>query len=141
MKTRIVLVAVLILSVITSAVSQRTVKTFASKEVRLEAAKNNVMVGLRSENNGVVEAAIMFTAKLKMIEPESDISKLQSALDHISISHPSPAIRYKASIASHICSDPNWFMYNNRLVTSETDQFFPIAAERLQQKMFGLNTL
>ncbi len=66
-------------------------------------------------------------------------TELQEELDELSVTHPSATVRYKAYIASCICSDPEWFAQESSVVTADEDQFFISAAHRLQQKLFGLN--
>lgn len=105
---------------------------------RLERAKKNIAAGIRSHNDGLVESSCMLVAKLKMRYPHEPVSELKSLLDSISIADSSEGIRFKASLSSYICSDPKWFAADSSIAAADAEQFFPRAAQRLQQKMFGL---
>ncbi len=106
---------------------------------RFERAKKNIATGMRSKNDGLMEASFMLAAKIKMRYPGEPIAELKSFLDSISVADGSETIRYKASVASHICNDPEWFAMDSAVSGADAEHFFPFAARRLQQKMFGLN--
>lgn len=115
-------------------------KKFATLEQKVELTKKNLIMGLNSDNTGLIESCIKLAAKIKLYLPSTDIAKVQEVLDELSITHRSPTVRYKAYIASNICSDPEWYAQENSVITADEDQFFINAAHRLQQKLFGLNS-
>lgn len=106
---------------------------------RLERTKKNIATGMRSKNDGLMESSFMLAAKMKMRYPGEPIAELKSLLDSISVVDGSETIRYKASLSSYICSDPEWFAMDSAVASADAEHFFPLAARRLQQKMFGLN--
>lgn len=107
---------------------------------RFEKVKKNIVVGMRSSNYGLMEASFMLAAKMKMEYPQEPIVELKSILDSISIADASEGIRFKAYLSSYICGDPEWFAVDSSIAVADAEHFFPRAAQRLQQKMFGLNT-
>jgi hypothetical protein len=111
-----------------------------SVESRIERAKKNMLVGIRLENEGVVEAIIYRMALIKMRYPATDFSKLQSILDDYAISYPIERIRYKAYIVSNILHDPSWYARDESLTQAQVESFFTLAAVRLQDKLLGANT-
>ena len=112
----------------------------ATLESKIEYAKKNYTVALQSDNTGLVESTIKMIAKMKLRSPSADVEQLQEQLNEISVTHPSATVRYKAYIASSICSDPEWFTQETSVVSADEKQFFINAAQRLQQKLFGANT-
>ena len=140
MKTRIAAFVIAVIIAANLGYSQVPQKKFATKEQKVELAKKNLMIGLHSENTGLVESCVKMVAKVKLFAPSADVAELQEVLDELSVTHPSATVRYKAYIASNICSDPEWFAKENSVVTADEDQFFIKAARRLQQKLFGLNS-
>jgi hypothetical protein len=105
---------------------------------RLERAKKNIAAGMRSKNDGLMEASFMLVAKMKMKFPEESVAALKSILDSIAVADGTEAVRYKAYLSSHICSDPDWFAMDSAIASADVEQFFPAAARRLQQKIFGM---
>lgn len=106
---------------------------------RFERAKKNIATGMRSKNDGLMECSFMLAAKMKMKYPGEQIAELKSILDSISVADDAEAIRYKASLSSHIVSDPEWFAMDSAVCCADAEHFFSGAARRLQQKMFGMN--
>jgi len=131
-----VLLAMSIFIVTLPSLSQTRVFT---PEMRIDYAKKNALMGLRSGNNGVVESTMMFVGKMKMSYPSAEIDQLLRLIDGIAATHSSASMRFKAYIVSNICTDPMWYAGEEFLDASEPDLFYGAAAIRLQQKLFGLN--
>ena len=83
-----------------------------------------MIVGLRLKNDGAIESAIMFTAKLKLVDSSVDITKLQNMMEQLSVTHPSPVIRYEAFLASNICSNPGLYLQEKLLQVDYPVTFF-----------------
>jgi hypothetical protein len=115
-------------------------KVFGFAE-RIEIAKGNCVMGMKSENDGLVKGCIALAAKIKLRIPSTDIEEIEKMLTELSEEHFSPVVRYEAYIALQICNDPEWFAEDTHVTTAENEQFFIAAANRLQQKLFGLNSL
>jgi hypothetical protein len=139
MKTRLTIIALALITAASFGFSKEPAKKFATIEQRIKLGTMNYAVGLESDNDGLVESCIKMIAKMKLQVPTADVTDLQETLDEMSVSHPSPTVRYKAYIASSICSDPAWF---TQMQDADNDsEFFIHAANRLQEKLFGLNSL
>ena len=139
MKTRIAVIALTALIAVN--VSFGKAPRFETLESKIEYAKKNYAVGLQSDNTGLVESTIKMIAKMKLQAPSADVTQLQKRLNEISVNHPSATVRYKAYISSSICADPEWFAKEKSVVNADEEQFFINADQRLQQKLFGANTL
>lgn len=138
--THNVMIMLIILGVTGTALAQTNAK-FATPDARIAFAKKNIAMGLQSKNSGVVESSLMLVAKMKMQYPGTDIAELVPLIDAVAVGHPSEKLRFKAYIASIICTDPLWFSQEYQLETPEAGEFFIAAARRLQQKMIGMNTV
>ncbi len=141
MKTRALQCIAAMMIVGTVLTAQPPIKILDAKEKRLEYAKKNFIMGLRSDNYGVIESTLMMIAKMKITNRFTGISDLQLVIDSLSIASPLPSLRYKAFLVSAVCSDPEWFSAETRLNTSEMELFFLNTSQRLQQKMLGLSSL
>ena len=107
---------------------------------RIESASRNYAAGLRSENQGVVESTIQRIAKMKLQVPDANTDELREELNHVSVRHQSPVVRFKAYIAACICNDPEWFAQDRILAEADGDRIFIYAIERLEQKVFSTTT-
>lgn len=140
MKTRFTIAAIAFIAVIHFSTAQETAKKFTTMEQKIEFAKKNIKNGLLSDNDGVLESAMRLTAQIKLRYPATDVKELAAILDKISVSHPSGRVRYKAYIASNICSDPQWYNEDVRVAKATEEDFFRVASERLQQKLYSVNS-
>ena len=138
MNTRIVTVMCAVLIAANLCFGRDDAKERKVFERRIESAKKNLIVGLRSQNRGVVEASVKMTASIKLLVPSEDMSELEEELNVLSTRDPSPIVRYKAYIASSICSNPEWFVHWIDS-SSDDDAFYINAGDRLRQKLFGMN--
>lgn len=114
-------------------------KKFATADEKVAFATKNLMKGLNSNNPGVVEASIRLTAQMKMKYPDADVTTLQDVLNSIATTHKSGCVRYQAYIASNICSDPVWYSIDQNVVNADQENFFRVASNRLQQRLYSTN--
>ncbi len=108
-------------------------------ESKIAFGKKNILLGLRSNNVGVIEASLLLMAKIKLDFPESNTSDVQPVLDSLALLGSSSALRYKAYLISNICDNPQWFSKEDMLWSSETNGFFLSASRHLQNKLLGIN--
>lgn len=137
MKTRILIMSIVTFAFAASMVAQDSVKKFPTNEVRIAFAKKNIIMGLRSDNAGLIEASMILISKIKMSFPETNVAEIRTVIDSLALASPSGTLRYKAYLASNICADPEWFAIDNALYTLETDWFFASASRLLGQKMLA----
>lgn len=100
-------------------------------------AKKNLLMGLRSGNNGVMESSLILISKIKINFCETNVAEIRNVIDSLALASPSGAFRYKAYLVSNICAYPEWFAIDNALNTLERDLFFVSASRLLQQKMLA----
>lgn len=139
--TTIAALASVVIFALNVANGQNSLPKHATLEQKAEFAKKNLMIGLHSENAGLLESSIKLIAIIKIRVPSVDLTELQGELEKLSVTHPSATVRYKAYLAASVCSDCEWFAQDNSLVTTDDDQFFIGVAQRLQQKLFGFSSL
>jgi hypothetical protein len=141
MKTRIAVITVTIVLALQLGLGKEPAKRAVTFEERIELAKKNCVIALHSDNDGVVEASIALVAKITLVSPSIDMKQVRDILNQLMVGHPSASVRYRAYIASTIVADPEWFAQDTSVTTAEGEQFFIAAINRLQQKLFGLNSL
>lgn len=111
-----------------------------ARNVQIETGIGNYLMGLRSDNGGIVESSIMGIVKLKVLYPYIAFREIESVLDSLSKDGKTPTIRYKAYLASSVCENPLWFADQKELQHLHTDEFFVPIAKKLQERMLGLRT-
>jgi hypothetical protein len=148
MKARTMLAAALLIGAVTlPAVAQeeRTPKSeqtyFSSldsyRHANLTVLCRNFRACLDSQNDGVVESAIAHIIRMKMYLKSEDFTDLKSAIDWLSVAGRTPAIRYKAYLASLVLDNPNWFKDECCKEYSGAEEMFTTLAKRLQQTLIG----
>jgi hypothetical protein len=137
MRHRTIITAVVLMTAIATGAAMEPAKKFTSVEQKIEYMKKNLAVALRSENAGLVEAAMRGVAQLKMNYPSTEVGTLKETLEKISVEHPSGTVRYKAYIASAVCSEPGWYALDAAVTAADPDDFFIAASHRLQQKLLS----
>lgn len=133
----IVVVAIFAIQI---AAAQAPVKKFTTDEKKIEFASKNLLVGLRSDNQGLIEAALRVSAKLKMRYPAADVSVLVNEMQNIFEDHPKGSTRYKAYIAISICENPEWYLADEKLAAADEDDFFKKASSRMQEQLLSVYT-
>lgn len=76
-------------------------------ETRIEKAKKNYLDCLHESNEGVVQSTIGIVLQWKLINPQEDLSHLERKINDLALNGSSPAIRFKASLASLVMENPN----------------------------------
>jgi len=140
MKARTIAVAIAIAMAVQYGAAGENGKKFKTDNEKVAFATKNLMKGLNSTNPGVVEASIRLTAQMKMKYPGADVTVLQDMLNTIATNNRSGCVRYKAYIASNICSDPEWFSNEENVVNADQENFFRAASQRLHQRLLTTNT-
>ena len=84
-------------------------------------------------NYGVVESAIGNVARLKIAQPECYSEELQDKLRSLAVEGPTPAIRYKAALASLLCDRPELFLIYKDTDFKTSEELFRTIAHRLEE--------
>ena len=105
--------------------------TSVSQSIDLTSARQNYLVGLRSDNTGLVESSIYPVLPLVNAYPSQPMAEIRQQLMALSSSAKNDRIRYKAGVALLLLSQPDIMkqMGYNRTVTAE--QYFVEAMERM----------
>lgn len=74
---------------------------------KVEAAKKCYLDCLASRNEGVVQSAIGIVLQWRLINPAEDLSCLEKKINDLALEGASPAIRFKASLASLVMDKPS----------------------------------
>jgi hypothetical protein len=141
MKTRIVMVAAVMMIAIQFVFAGENEKKYATSEKKIAYATKNLLVALESENLGLIEGAIRITAQMKMQYPSADVTELMKAMDNVRWKNPSGALRYKAFIGMTICSNPDLFGDDVRFAKTNDENFFRNASLIMQEQFLSSNSL
>jgi hypothetical protein len=138
-----IMIALVAISAYAGMMAQSPAAADASSKSRMYDCKadhglSNLLVALRSENQGLVESAMMRVAEVKIFCPGSDIAKTKDIIDSLSVHANVPSLRYKAYLASNVCDNPVWFAKVDNIKSEE--KFFDIVAAQLQERIFGSRT-
>ena len=106
-------------------------------DAKIDKAKKNYLVGLRSDISGLVESCMMRSAQVKMLYPDANYSDVKKVTDSIAVHGVSPTIRYKAYLASNVLENPEWFGKRDRQAIETPDEFFNSVAAQLQERLLG----
>ena len=98
----------------------------------------NLLVALRSENQGLAESALMRVAEVKMFFPGSDIATTKNVIDSLSVHANVLSVRYKAYLASNVCDNPGWFAKMENIQSEE--KFFDLVAAQLHERILSSRT-
>ncbi|MEI7906181.1 MAG: hypothetical protein WCI84_02370 [Bacteroidota bacterium] len=139
MKTRIALVAVIVMMAIQFTASQGTAKRFDTEEKKIIFATKNLLNAFRTANTGVIESALRITAQMKMRYPAADVSELTTVMSKVWQNHPSGTTRYKAYLAISVCENPEWYSNEKNLLTANEENFFHAASARMQEQLLSAN--
>jgi hypothetical protein len=110
-----------------------------SQSIDLNSARQNYLVGLRSENTGVVESAIYNVLHLVKADPSQPIDEIRKQLTSLSTTADANRVRYKAGVALLLLAQPEILnsMTYDRSVTA--DQYFAEAMERMTATYLVVN--
>jgi hypothetical protein len=136
MKTRVLVTSIIIILLAAPIYAKDSSEKYPLNEGQIAFAKENILMGLRSGNSGLMEACFMLISKIKMSYRETNVAEILTVIDSLALASPSFVLRYKAFLVSNICAHPEWFDIDNALDASKADNFFASAARLLQQKMF-----
>jgi hypothetical protein len=79
---------------------------------QIECAKKSYLNSLESGNEGVVQSAIGIVLQWRLISPSDDFSRLEQKINDLAINGSSPAIRFKASLASLVMENPTMVTFD-----------------------------
>ncbi len=76
-------------------------------QAQIEYAKKSYLACLESSNEGIVQSAIGIVLQWRLISPQEDLSVCERKINDLAVNGKSPAIRFKASLASLVMDNPS----------------------------------
>jgi hypothetical protein len=142
-KHTMILTVAMAIAAYAGAIAQGTPSATASSKTRTVDCKvdkgfRNLLLGLRSTNQGLTESAIMQVAELRILYPGSNIAETKKVIDSLLVHATAPSVRYKAYLASNVCDNPEWFAGKGN-VKSE-DEFVESVDSQLHERILGSRT-
>lgn len=147
MKARVLMIAGIFLAVLPAVgQSQQTEEVVVGScfgrissysKQHLEKAARSYESGLKSTNEGVVEASITFSTFLRIADPQLDLSNIHRELEKVAVSGPTPALRYKAYLATMVFENPQVFKSAWGVEGPDGSRFFTTVAGQLSDSLLG----
>jgi len=110
----------------------------ATAQTLTDTAMKNYVAGLHSDNQGVVESCLMIVAKMKIDHPDWNMTSFEKEVKSMIVSKNKTANRYKLYLTSYILENPSAMKDVNFNDCSECDQFFLVAATKINQDLASL---
>lgn len=107
-----------------------------SKQHLVKAA-GSYEAGLKSGNVGVVEASITFSTFLRVADPQLDLSNIRQELEKVAVSGRTPALRYKAYLATMVFENPQAFKSAWAVEGPDGSRFFTAVADQVSKSLLG----
>ena len=105
----------------------------------LEGALKNSVAGLDSDINGLVESVIYNVTVFKSVYPNENYKDIVEKLNELAVEGPTPAIRYKAQLASLYIN--YYSMFDGLKINNEqdVDKYFRTISTELENKVLASN--
>jgi hypothetical protein len=103
----------------------------------LEKAAKSYEAGLKSVNEGVVEASITYSTFLRVADPQLDLSDIRQELEKVAVSGRTPALRYKAYLATMVFENPQAFKNSLGVEDPDGSRFFTAVADQISKALLG----
>lgn len=102
-------------------------------------AKESFLICLQSGHNGIVESSIFYSIELKDRYPQEDYKKIIDKLNELAIESNSPAVRYKAQLASLYFNFYQDFSDIKIVDKDNPDTFFRQITDRIEKLPLASN--
>lgn len=127
-----------------NAVGENVTKNYLSSRyshlrANFEKVQRNYLAALASENEGVVQSAIAHVTKLRLVCPEREVRDLQTKISDLAVHGMTPAIRYRAYLASYVFDQPGLLLEEFKNDYRDDTELFNAIANRLQKSLLGYN--
>lgn len=139
MKARFIIAMALCLAAVHTASAGDSLK-YDTTAKKVAFAVKNLTMALRSDNAGLVESALLLSAKMKMRYPEADVTPLVTAMERIRMTHTDGVMRYKAFVAASICTNPEWFRTDAGVNGAPDESFFRTASTAMRDRLLSVNS-
>jgi hypothetical protein len=102
----------------------------------IQTAIRNYMKALRSDNDGVVESALFYSALLKRDVPKECFSCLKREIDKLANEGRTERIRHKAYLVRAAFENPRLMRSTATTLPQSPDELFTAISDALQKAMF-----
>ncbi len=103
------------------------------QQTNILAAEKGYVACLQSENEGVIESALVHAALLKLVFPMNEFKALQRQVEAVATNNPSLEVRYKAYLVSTAFQNPGLFVEEIKAHFDSPDELLGALASRMQQ--------
>ena len=150
MKTRItLLITMLILTAGSRLTAQNPNEGFTTDgmtlgiatEKKFDQAVQNYIMGLKSDNDGLVESSLYYATRLRIAYPGEDLNALETTIDGLVTRGRTPSIRYMAYLASTLYASPSLVNREDLERTPNITSFFASVSEQLQSRLIVRSNL
>jgi hypothetical protein len=104
----------------------------------MQKLERNFLGSLNHPNDGVVESAIREVARLKLVQPLCCSEAIVERLHELTIEGRTPAIRYKAALASILFENPEMFGVEGTVEFANEEELFTAIAHRLNVQVLSM---
>jgi hypothetical protein len=111
--------------------------TAAHQHINLSQVERSYALCLKSPIDGVVESALAHITRLKLCRPEVGFGRIADILPELAREGRTPAIRYKAYIASMVYDMPGLFAPEQAVEFRTAEDLYAALSNRLQSSLLG----
>jgi hypothetical protein len=97
------------------------------------------LAALKMDNDGVVEAALAHITRMKLYRPCETCKELVKKIHSLAVDGHTPAIRFRAYLASVAMDSPELFAREQRVEYRDPEEMFVALSTRLQTSLLGYN--
>ncbi len=109
----------------------------AHQNINVNQVERSYALCLKSPVDGVVESALAHVTRLKLCRPELELGRIADILPELAREGRTPAIRYKASIASLVYDTPGLFVREQAEEFITVEDLYAALSNRLQSSLLG----
>ncbi|HTY10245.1 MAG TPA: hypothetical protein VMF88_04135 [Bacteroidota bacterium] len=133
-KHTMIAAAILTAAAYTGAMAQ----ALSTSEHKVNKAMVNLVIALRSENQGLTESAIKQMAQIGILYPGCTVGEAREVVDSLMVHAGTPSVRYKAYLASNVFDNPAWFAGSVNVYSEK--EFFESVETQLHQRIYSSRT-
>jgi len=131
----LIVLAGLMLFTCGTAMSQTSIVPPTKQDIFAKRIRENCLVALRTNNNGVVEAVLLLVMDVKIRFPEVVLGDIPKVIDSLAASSPSVSIRYKALLAAQVCQSPESFANCKKITLEDRETSYRMIAACVEEKL------
>jgi len=107
------------------------------RRVNLQQIERNYLGSLEYPMDAIVESALREITRLKLAQPCCSSEAIKEKLEDLSVHGNTPAIRFKAALASIVFDHPEMFVEEGQLEYTTGEEMFSSIAHRLERTVLA----